>query len=741
MFQRKSIFLIAALTVVTAAVFWGCDRLTGDPDANQLPEVFFVNVPLDSTVFNYAPVVRWIGHDSDGMITSYQYHDDSTIAAVEAYEAGDDALRAYINGLPASAWKTTYSTSDTIYLRRTETDSITQHVFMVRAVDDQGGISPVKVRTFFRTNLPPYAPRLRWSLDVSLDVPQGFRTNYTVPDTLFWGDTLTSTYGGIGFIWQGSDPDSRELNIIPLTFSWLLVNESTGDTVPYPIRDDSNRVIGYGTGWSPWRSTTQATFSAANALVPRPGFVLDGNYRFRLRVRDDGLTEADTVAVATFTAIRPRFENQLLIVDWNKTPTSSDLQFGLTDDAAIMDFYRGVVPEAFQVGEVIRQAAYNNPDFPQTYIPDPFVYNADQVQWFSDKQINLTGRIPYDHIGRFKWVWIINDNPPINPPPPDAVRGRLKVLQDYLNVGGQAMISGRRLFHGSFNMAQCGPVAPSPQNYSDIYFSRYQNLTTICSKTRFNPADPTIPADFGGATTTDPFLPDLEMDTVKVRSLNFRNNRYSCLPEIDYFGRSGGISGSDYSQTLYNYSSCTANLSYEATNIDCEVASSTPSQAFLLPARGHTRVLDASRVYNVTKGVAGEYINVRREPLPSGALGNWQIIVSTPADAGAWTTDDVLEVDYTYIPIDPADDQPVAVNYFRMQGLLTVDFNTGEFVYEAKIRFRTSLFVFPFYFLKNDPIDVPFFPGLQATPVAQILGVQLIYFNAPRTIREEFSRD
>ena len=39
--------------------------------------------------FNYAPVVRWTGYDPDGMIQAYQYHDDSTQAAVDAYNAGN----------------------------------------------------------------------------------------------------------------------------------------------------------------------------------------------------------------------------------------------------------------------------------------------------------------------------------------------------------------------------------------------------------------------------------------------------------------------------------------------------------------------------------------------------------------------------------------------------------------------------------------------------------------------------
>ena len=146
-------------------MFWGCNRLDGKEDTNQSPVVAFVNVPLDSSEFNYAPVVRWTGYDPDGLIQAYQYHDDSTTAAVAAYAAGDAALAAYIAGLSPAVWTTTFATSDTIYLRRSEADSITQHVFMVRAVDDKEAVSSVKVRTYFRTNQPPYAPQVKWAAD------------------------------------------------------------------------------------------------------------------------------------------------------------------------------------------------------------------------------------------------------------------------------------------------------------------------------------------------------------------------------------------------------------------------------------------------------------------------------------------------------------------------------------------------------------------------------------------------
>jgi len=279
-----------------------------------MPEVYLVNVPFDSSTFNYAPVVHWTGFDPDGQVTNFQYRyqGDTTAAALNAYAAwiagNERALTDYCNALPETYWESpTESTEDTIYLRRNGADSLTQTVFMIRCFDDLAQPSLVKGRLFSRSNLAPYAPLIRWSLDAAQDNPLGFRNTYEVPDTLFWGDTLTLTYPGIGFLWQGRDPDSRELNIITLRFSYLLVNEA-GDTLPYPIMD-STRLMGYRMGWSDTTTATQITFSMAsidtNWYRDHTGrsFQFDSKFTLMVEVFDDGFTKSDTMAVATFTAV------------------------------------------------------------------------------------------------------------------------------------------------------------------------------------------------------------------------------------------------------------------------------------------------------------------------------------------------------------------------------------------------------------------------------------------------------
>ena len=313
--------LFAVLTLTAVGLFWGCNRLDGKEDTNQSPVVAFVNVPLDSSEFNYAPVVRWTGYDPDGLIQAYQYHDDSTTAAVAAYAAGDAALAAYIAGLSSAVWTTTFATSDTIYLRRSEADSITQHVFMVRAVDDKEAVSSVKVRTYFRTNQPPYAPQVKWAADPDReDTVKGYQLVYSIPDTLFWNDTLTSTWSGISFLWKGSDPDSRDLNIIPLTFSYKLVNDDTQQEFPHPVYDDSNRVTGYETGWSPWTSASQVTFTASMATRLDPAFRLDGHLQI---LRAGARRRPDRIRYRRRSRLprrRSTFHRQLLIVDQTQTP-------------------------------------------------------------------------------------------------------------------------------------------------------------------------------------------------------------------------------------------------------------------------------------------------------------------------------------------------------------------------------------------------------------------------------------
>lgn len=734
--HRTRIVLTVLAALAMMWVYWGCDRLEGDKTPNQLPIVSFINVPVDSTVFSYAPVVRWTGYDPDGMIVAYQYHDDSTTAALNAYNAGDDALRAYINSLPDNAWTTTTATSDTIYLRRAESDSITQHIFMIRCLDDLGGYSPVKVRTFFRTNNPPNPPSVKWALDATLlDDQLDYQPVYNVPDTLFWSDTTTLTYPGIGFLWQGTDPDSRELNIIPLTFSWVLVcDRASGavDTMPHPVYDDSGMVVGFASGWSPWSSSTQVTFSGWFAdsqwcLANRGGyFNLDGSYRFLVKVRDDGLTEASAMAMAHFAAVNPTFEKQLLIVDWNRNTSTYD-NLGGRPKQDIIDFYNGILEESFNLADDIRQYAY------PFLMPDPIAYDPNQIEWFTDADLNNLQGTPYDYIRHFKWVWIIYDNPLSLSPNEitSTVYPQLKTLMKYMDVGGQVMISGRKIFYSAFGMPT-NPnyvVDPGPRNIADNFVRDYLGISEITAKGR-HPGQ-NNPADFAGAVSNDIYEPAFEVDTALIRQMRWITSRPTYLPEIDYFGRSTGRSGYDYSATVFNYQSSSSLAEYDTTNVDCQVMLATPSQATLRPHDDSKPLLRISRIYNRTRNVYGELIRFWQP-----VADQWRILVSTPVSAGAWQDSDILEVDYAFIPIETSHDEPVATNFNRIEGVLTIDFQTGGILFQGVTRYRSSLVAFPLSFMKNDRLEpitgIPGFTG-EYHPVAKMLAAQILFFNGPRT--------
>jgi hypothetical protein len=742
MLHRTKVFALAAVAIFLVLSYWGCNRLSDKPSENQPPEVHFVNIPLDSTTFDYAPVVRWYGSDPDGLVEAFQYVDDSTQAALNAYnaDATGEALLQYIANLPPTAWVTTYSSADTIYLRRAEDSVKTQHIFFLRCVDNEGAYSSVKWRTFFRTNNPPNRPKVKWTLDVArTDIPNppgppGYQGDYVIPGKLFWGDTLTSTYGGIGFLWQGTDPDSKALNIIPLTFSYLLRNLTTGMPVPYILTDDSNRVIGADTGWSPWSGSAQVTFSAANFYAfyhDLPDTALDGDYQFLLRVRDDGLTEADSMASAEFhgvSAVLPNvqrpasqasdFERGLLVIDWTKASSVYD-DFGLRPDQEITDFYNTVIHEGLVLAE-----QYRNP----LVDPDPIPATFD---WYLDRSLGASGIIPAEVIRHYKWVWVICDNPPSSSPNPTNILPRLTRLQDYMKVGGQVVISGRGILRILGITSVDHTLLPTlPQ---DRFLADYFNLSVVTGKSKYQAGtEGNDITDFGSATTTELTLSNLTVDSTVASRISFRGAHFPCLPEVEYFGRAPASNGIDYSQTLYNYGSCSVNDSFNVYRVHCTVDHSTPSVAWLMPLHGHTRILSVGRVYNVTRQVLGEFQRLELEygtnglPDPNG----WRIVVSTPASAGAWQPTDTLEVDYMYVPIQPSNDQPIGVNYIRLQTVFNYDRFTGGYEIGSFHRFRSGFFTFPVSFMSNDPI-----PGTDIGKVAEFIAYEAQWFNSARVSR------
>lgn len=709
MSYMNKLIIFAALAL---AVFAGCDRFTDTPaNVAQAPEVRFVNVPIDSSSFSYAPVIFWTGHDPDGFVTGFEYYDDSSPAGIAAYQAGEAAHAEYVANLPDSIWTFTTEASRQIFLL-TQIGQVTEHVFLIRSVDNTNLRSQFAARTFFRTNQAPNTPLLRWANSTDTE----YYSEISIADTQLVGDSITTTYTGVRLLWQGSDPDSRVSNIIPLEFSYALVR-LPDDTVAFPVRDDSNHVIGYREGWTDWAVDAQvALFNLAS-----------GDYTFFLRVRDDGFTLADTLAQAHFRVVSPTLSRRLMIVDENKPPSVVGLQRGGINADTLLAFYKG----SDGLGGIVRDAcALANelaPFIPVQPGSDPipeFIY--DDVFWYDNRN---SAPLPYDLISQFDLVWIIDDDN--EAPRTVGVAAYTKVLSDYLDIGGKLWITGRRVFNES--------MAIAPANAPTTFLRDYFNLFSVRSKIIYTEStDPNILAqagiaDFVGAVASDPQYPDLNLDTVMVGRLRYANRPVDFPPEVETFGRSNAPQSFDFSTTIYNYKSSTSDTSLNPdviTNFDCPVDTSLTDSTIvaLIPQNEGLPLLAASTIRNVTRNTTADFLRVRN--VSTNLLQpKWRIFATTDARFGEWTSNDLLEVTYNFIPLSSEHDEPCATNFVKYEGTIEIEQTENGFrtTVTAFPRFRTSLFTFPLAYMSNEPYTHPIIGPQPA--VTLLIANQLLYFN------------
>ncbi|MBU1936516.1 hypothetical protein KKG05_03890, partial [bacterium] len=571
----RNIYRIALLGVLLALIAgWqiGCDRMNGTLNVNQPPNVEFVNIPPDSSLFNYAPTVVWYGNDPDGLVEYFSWYDDTTQAALQAYD--DDNLANYVVNIPDDAWVNTVATSQKIYLL-TEAGDTTQHIFFVRCTDNEGAKSLVKARSFFRSNEAPNHPTVSvlpvedFFEGIDMIEDKGYQdtlvtTDAGYQDTLLMGNALTQTYGGLQILWTGDDPDDRALSIIPLEFSYLIVNEF-GEEVPFPgdtLREN---------GWSHWSASKTKILYGLET----------GTYMFYLLSRDDGLTECAEPAWVKFHCIKPTFEYHLLLVDENRPIRPfPPPDFGAVDPDSIMEFHRENLERAWPLMNQIR------PDC--TFVG----FGVDIFEW-ENRDVNEGKSIPYGLIQKFQLIWIVDDDSP-SLANWEGVLARQQVMADYLNVGGMIMITGRKIFCGSYMI--CGHPSNFGTNENEQFFRTYFNVSEAFGN-RWSAADEDN-IDFGGATGVSQEVPDLEVDTAKAHQANYSSPTrplvYDCLPEIDWVGRNRETA------TLYYYRSCTADRPYDAYDVNCKVTDSTPYYCKIL-AQGYDRLLSVSRIYNKSR--------------------------------------------------------------------------------------------------------------------------------------------
>jgi len=705
--QRMNATILCAVIVFAALA--GCDRYKDDtPSTNQLPTVRFVNTPEDSTQFSYAPIVHWQGYDPDGFVVGFDAILTSDPVAIEAFRAGDAEFADFINSLPSNAWSFTESSRAQVYLL-TEVGEISESMLILRSVDNEDARSPVAVRTFFRTNQAPNTPKLRWSNSASTD----YLEHIAIPDTQLVADTITITYAGVRILWQGSDPDSRSTNIIPLQFSYALVNE-LGDSIALPVRNDSNQVIGYHEGWSAWGGETQIAIYRLET----------GNYTFYVRVRDDGFTESDSAGSATFTVVRPTLAGQLLVIEENRALSGPDAQRGGIHPDTLKKYYVGEDGHSGVLADAVDIANQLAPFAQRPGLPPIRTFSMDSIVWFD----NRTGAtLSYNFVSQFAAVWVINDdNIQLER---NAIQAATynKVLSDYMDVGGNVMLTGRRIFNKS-NGLTAGNSA------TNLYLRDYFNVYTTRPKAIFgaNAVSSGID-DFGGAVAGDPQYPDLNLNTNIISKLRFLQDSVSCPPEIEYLGRSNSQQSFDYAITLYNYRSCTSDTNLYPSfieNFDCAVDSelTTLTEVALIPADSSLPLLSVVSIYNVTRNSHADVREVRNISA-NLLLPSWRIFASTRAEDGRWSTSDVLEVSYRFIPLSADHDEPVALNFVKYDGNIEIEID-GEQIrtrITATPRFRSAFFSFPLAYMANDLYTHPILGPVPA--VSLVIANELLFFN------------
>ena len=246
---RRALPFLPALAVL---LLQGCTKTIHPLIPNQPPSVRFTLAPIsadpDNPVF-YAYRVFWAGDDPDGRVDHFEYAIDP--------------------GPKDTVWVNTPRSEEVLFFSSTTPEGIKgdpvpkardYHVLVLRAVDNQGAMSPFKTRAFYSYTVAP-------SVEIVEPHPNEFIEEKVPP-------TLTVH-------WQGIDPDGQ-VNTRPVRYLFRLM--------PFdPIHDgwklgdpDSLYRMEKNAGFAGWDSTGGDTLFARFTNL-----TTDSHYLFLILARDE----------------------------------------------------------------------------------------------------------------------------------------------------------------------------------------------------------------------------------------------------------------------------------------------------------------------------------------------------------------------------------------------------------------------------------------------------------------------
>ena len=352
------------LGLVTLLVAFGCSEksLKGDLKENKPPQVFFANVPADSTLFEASPIISWYGTDVDGEVWEYCYAD------LPRTEFEEEEYSNYANQpatIPDSLWTCMNATSDTIFLSVEEGDTITEHLFCLKGIDNEGTVSEIVCRYYFRENHPP---------EIEL------KTTYTADEVLWCLADTTAHWKGIFLSWRGSDPD----NSIRYEYYWYVTDQY----------DDVVKQV------AQWSQSTNLRLTGLNT----------GLYTFYVKVRDDAYMECEEPASTPLNIVKPYFDwtdttlnhselpRNILVV--NETSTGGLREPAVYAADSISNFYLNVVQSLIDEGIVDN---YEVVDLNATggEIPYTTLSNYMAIYWFGVDKANGLNQEQVDFLKKY----------------------------------------------------------------------------------------------------------------------------------------------------------------------------------------------------------------------------------------------------------------------------------------------------------------------------------------------------
>jgi hypothetical protein len=254
----RAAFSAAALLVLASLGLGGCAQtdLVGNLVPNQRPSVELTNAPAtpdSATPYFYAYKVNWSGNDPDGRVAFYEYAVDPPHEVIYDTSMCNDG---------DTCWIRTEKNEETVFFRASQPDTIIgnnqptasdPHVFVIRAVDDDGAASARRNRAFWAYTIAP-------SIAVRNPIPNKFISVQVTPS--------------VRIEWEGSDVDGQ-FSQKPVKYKYYRFNRDdlTGDN-DYLAHPDRLRRREAANNFAGWDSTSADTnFVQFTNLTPGQSYV------------------------------------------------------------------------------------------------------------------------------------------------------------------------------------------------------------------------------------------------------------------------------------------------------------------------------------------------------------------------------------------------------------------------------------------------------------------------------------